>query len=218
MIPRILPGQSKTWSWPLRTRFGISEPGTYTFSCTLRGAFLPDEQETEPASMKDARRYVLRTEPFRFHIQAPFWKERRTLEFSRVINQPVREIIFQATELGEHLSLSVYRVTWQPRGESYGAFQRIGELKNKESLPEVREYAESRFGFKYPSPRGEKCALIRFGRSAFDWVQLDLAGEGDWPPWPDEEAWRKLIHPTGGEAGEYGGPREPDGSSHRPGQ
>ena len=211
-ISKILPGECKTWRWDLRLRFEIVTLGSYTFRCGLRAVFVPWDEKIDPRSIKQSDRFAIQAKPFEFVVSEEplFWRERRTLGVSPMTKQPVREIDFQAAEFAEGLSLSCYPVHKHSRGDSYGLFHEIGKLKNKEVLPEIKEYGGGRFSVRYVSPHGKKCALVRYKRSGIDWVGLDLAEKGDWPAWPDEATWRKLQHPAAEEPREKGRLLEPD--------
>lgn len=195
VLPKILPGQSKTWRWDLQQRFDIVRPGRYTFHCALRGAFVPWDEKIDPRSIKQSDRFSIQAEPFEFVVtEAPiFWKEQRTLfVYPSITRRAFTEIVLQASELEGERTLSFYLACRQPRGDRYWGFQEIGKLKSRNIPPQMKEYGGRRFGLRYLSPDGERCLLIVCNGSRTDWVRVDLADGHDWPAWPDEEAWRKL--------------------------
>ncbi|NQT83892.1 hypothetical protein HQ563_12755 [bacterium] len=212
-VAKILPGQSKSWRWDLRLRFEIVIPGRYTFGCGLGGAFVPWDEKIDPRSIKQSDRFAIQAKPLEFVVsEAPiFWKEQRTLFVSPMITRRViTEIVFQAAELQKERTLSFYLAGRHRRGDRYWGFQQIGKLKSKDIPPQMKEYGGRRFGIRYLSPDGRKCVFIVYNGSRKDWVHVDLADDHDWPKWPDEEAWRKLKHPTPEEPREDGGPLAPD--------
>lgn len=193
-VARIPPGKSKRFRYNLQYWFRIFRPGQYVALFRVRTAFLPDGETTDAPSPRYEDLFVVQSEPYRFSVSGDLvvWEAKQG------------PVLLRCVAHGKKTVLSALQVTPGQPGSTI-ILARFGELRSREELPEVkvyrkqkwernpqRYYSDLRVGVRYESPKGPMCGFVVVKIYRGDAALQQLTQREAWPPWPSEDAWRKI--------------------------